>query len=103
MAVPGMRIYPGTPLFARAQAEGLLQPEANLLKPAYYLAPGLTVESVLQTLKLFAAQSPNWVVGDFSPDYEKLVSRLRQRGVTGPLWSYFATAQRLWPTPQPAS
>lgn len=97
MAVPGMRIYPGTPLFERAVAEGQLRAQMNLLKPTYYLAPGLSLEAVLQTLKRFAAQSPNWVVGDFDPAYESLVARLRQRGVTGPLWSYFATAQRLWP------
>jgi radical SAM superfamily enzyme YgiQ (UPF0313 family) len=97
MAVPGMRIYPGTRLFDLAVGEGRLPPASNLLKPAYYLAAGLNLELVLETLKGFAAQWPNWVVGDFDPDYEGLVARLRQRGVTGPLWSYFATAQRLWP------
>src|SRR5260221_3252710 len=97
MAVPGMRIYPGTRLWERAVAEGQILARSNLLKPAYYLAPGLTLDRVVESLKRFAAQSPNWVVGDFDPGYEKLVSRLRQRGVQGPLWSYFATAQRLWP------
>lgn len=97
MAVPGMRIYPGTRLFERAVTEGLLQPGANLLKPAYYLAPGFTLDQLLELLKGFASQSPNWVVGDFDPAYKGLVTRLRQRGVTGPLWSYFSAAQRLWP------
>ena len=96
MAVPGMRIYPGTDLFKRAVSEGQLGAEANLVKPAYYLAPGLTLEQVLKILKGFAAVSPNWVVGDFDPAYEGLVARLRRRGVRGPLWSYFSTAQRLW-------
>lgn len=97
MAVPGMRIYPGTRLFERAVAEGQLDRHANLLEPAYYLAPGLTLEGVLDQLKGFARQSPNWILGDSDPAYERLVARLRQRGVTGPLWSYFAAAQRLWP------
>jgi radical SAM superfamily enzyme YgiQ (UPF0313 family) len=101
MAVPGMRVYPGTPLFERAVAEGQIQPGANLLKPVYYLAPGLTLENVLETLKTYAGQSPNWVVGDFDPGYDGLVVRLRKRGVSGPLWSYFATAQRLWPRSAP--
>jgi radical SAM superfamily enzyme YgiQ (UPF0313 family) len=104
MAVPGMRIYPGTRLWKRAISEGQILPSANLLNPVYYFAPGLTLERVVNDLKRFAARSPNWIVGDFEPAYEKLVSRLRQRGVQGPLWSYFATAQRLWPrTPAAAN
>lgn len=97
MAVPGMRIYPGTRLFERAAAEGRIARGINLLKPAYYFAPGLDLESVMEQLKGFAARSPNWIAGDFDPDYEGLVARLRRRGVSGPLWSYFSTAQRLWP------
>src|SRR5579883_344590 len=97
MAVPGMRIYPGTPLFERAVMDGRLERGCNLLKPAYYLAQGLTIEGVLEKLNEFARRSPNWIIGDFNPAYEKLVGRLRQRGVAGPLWSYFAAAQRLFP------
>jgi radical SAM superfamily enzyme YgiQ (UPF0313 family) len=97
MVVPGMRIYPGTRLFKRAVTEGQLRPGTNLLKPAYYLAPGLTLDQLMELLQGFSSQSPNWVVGGFDPAYEGLVTRLRQRGVTGPLWSYFSTAQRLWP------
>jgi hypothetical protein len=77
--------------------EGQIIASENLLNPVYYLAPGLTLDQLVDNLKRFASQSPNWVVGDFDPSYEKLISRLRQRGVQGPLWSYFATAQRLWP------
>ena len=99
LAVPGMRIYPATALFERALAEGRLSPGVNLVQPRYYLAPGLTLDQVLSTLKGFAEKSPNWIVGDFDPAYDPLVARLRKRGVTGPLWSYFAAAQRLrlWP------
>ncbi len=37
----GIRIYPGTPLAKRAVAEGLIPGEDDLLRPAFYLAPGL--------------------------------------------------------------
>ncbi len=37
----GIRIYPGTPLAARAVAEGLLAPGEDLLPPHFYLAEGL--------------------------------------------------------------
>ena len=105
MAVVGMRIYPGTQLFERAVAEGQIDRAADLLQPAYYLAPGLTEAAVFAQLQEFARQSPNWIVGDPSPDYQNLVDRLRRRGVVGPLWSYFAMLQRIRPQtvvpPQP--
>ena len=105
MAVVGMRIYPGTQLFERAVAEGQIGRAANLLQPAYYLAPGLSEAAVFAQLQEFARVSPNWIVGDPSPEYQSLVGRLRQRGVVGPLWSYFAMLQRVRPqtivTPTP--
>jgi radical SAM superfamily enzyme YgiQ (UPF0313 family) len=97
MAVVGMRIYPGTHLFEQAIAEGQLQRDANLLSPVYYLSPRLQVDEVFELLKDFARRSPNWIVGDPDPAYEKLVARLRQRGVAGPLWSYFSMLQHLQP------
>jgi radical SAM superfamily enzyme YgiQ (UPF0313 family) len=105
MAVVGMRIYPGTQLFERAVAEGQIDRATDLLQPAYYIAPGLTEAAVFAQLQEFARQSPNWIVGDPSPEYQSLVDRLRRRGVVGPLWSYFAMLQRIRPQtvipPQP--
>ena len=100
MAVVGMRIYPGTHLFEQAVAEGCIHRDTNLLKPVYYVAPGLGEAAVFAELQEFARRSPNWIVGDPVPEYPRLVQRLRRRGVVGPLWSYFSTAQRMW---QPAS
>ena len=97
MAVVGMRIYPGTPLFERAVAEGRLTRGQDLLAPTYYISPAVTAESVFAQLQEFARRSPSWIVGDPSPAYASLVNRLRQRGVVGPLWSYFSIIQRLWP------
>ncbi len=103
MAVVGMRIYPGTHLFERAIAEGRITRETNLLKPVYYLAEGLTQEAVFDQLQAFSRRSPNWIAGDPAPEYARLVERLRQRGVAGPLWGYFSMIQRLWPQGVPAS
>jgi len=98
MAVVGMRIYPGTTLCERALREGQIATDTDLLTPAYYLAPGLTEEKVFTQLRQFSAQSPDWITGDPAPIYTRLVEQLRSRGVTGPLWSFFSTVQRLWPT-----
>lgn len=97
MAVVGMRIYPGTRLHELALREGVVKPGANLLDPVYYLAPGFTTEGLLSQLQDFSRKSPGWIPGDQSPSYTRLVERLRQRGVVGPLWSYFSMIQHLWP------
>jgi radical SAM superfamily enzyme YgiQ (UPF0313 family) len=103
MAVVGMRIYPGTALAARALREGGLAPGTDLLKPAYYLASGLSQDTVFEQLHDFAHRSPNWIVGDPTPEYSRMVQRLRSRGVVGPLWSYFSLLQRIRPQAPPAT
>jgi hypothetical protein len=97
MAVVGMRIYPGTDLHERALREGCIAPDTDLLTPRYYLAPGLTEEHIFERLEEFAHRSPNWIAGDPTPGYARLVERLRRRGAAGPLWSYFAMVRRLAP------
>lgn len=97
MAVVGMRIYPGTPLFSRALREGIVTPNTDLLEPVYFVAPGLTPEDIFNRLKSFSQRNPSWIAGDPAPEYDRLVQRLRSRGVAGPLWSYFAMLQRIMP------
>jgi radical SAM superfamily enzyme YgiQ (UPF0313 family) len=103
MAVVGMRIYPGTQLFERALAEGVIERQTDLLKPVYYLAPGLTKEMIFEQLHEFSRRSPSWIAGDPAPEYTSLVQRLRRRGVAGPLWGYFSMIQRLWPQGVPTA
>jgi hypothetical protein len=52
---------------------------------------------VFATLQRFSGENPAWIAGDPGPAYARLVERLRARGTVGPLWSYFAMIQRLWP------
>jgi radical SAM superfamily enzyme YgiQ (UPF0313 family) len=104
MAVVGTRIYPGTAVHRRALAEGLITPETNLLEPRYYLSPALSEDQVFENLHRFSKENPAWIAGDPGPGYSRLVERLRARGTVGPLWSYFAMLQRLWPSaPVPSS
>ncbi|MEI7731672.1 MAG: lipid biosynthesis B12-binding/radical SAM protein [Verrucomicrobiota bacterium] len=101
MAVVGMRLYPGTPLHQRAICEGRVTAETDLLKPCYYLAPDLTADQIFDKMRTFTTRSPSWIPGDPQAGYTQLVERLRKRGVTGPLWSYFAALQRIMPQPVP--
>jgi radical SAM superfamily enzyme YgiQ (UPF0313 family) len=95
LAVVGMRVYPGTLLYARARREGGAGIEADLLQPRYYLSPALTENEVFEHLHEFGRLSPAWIVGDPTPLYQKLTERLRAKGIVGPLWSYFAMMQQL--------
>ncbi len=88
---------PARVCLSRPSAKAQISRDADLLTPRYYLAPGLTEEAVFAQLQEFARLSPNWIVGDPAPGYASLVERLRQRGVVGPLWSYFAMLQRIQP------
>jgi radical SAM superfamily enzyme YgiQ (UPF0313 family) len=95
LAVVGVRVYPGTPLYERASREGGAWTQADLLQPRYYLSPALSEDEVFELVNEFACLSPAWIVGDPTPLYRKLTERLRAKGVVGPLWSYFAMMQRL--------
>lgn len=95
LAVAGMRVYPGTPLHKLAVQEGRIATDANLLTPAYYLTPEMTEAEIFAMLDDFARRSPIWLVGEPPPTYLKLVERLRQKGIVGPLWGYFPWLRRL--------
>ncbi len=99
LALPGMRVYPGTPLFARARQQPDFPAADDLLEPRFYFSPEVTPESVRAALQDFARESSGWIVNEPGPEYAALAARLRQRGVVGPLWSYLALMQRVLPRP----
>ncbi|HPA20481.1 MAG TPA: lipid biosynthesis B12-binding/radical SAM protein [Verrucomicrobiae bacterium] len=99
LALTGMRVYPGTPLFGHARAHGTCPDAIGLLEPHFFFSPGLDPDDVTADLAAFSAQSPNWIVNEPQPQYYAMASRLRQRGVVGPLWSYLSLMQRVLPRP----
>lgn len=94
-ALAGMRIYPGTPLCARALREGSLSADADLLHPVYYFSAALTEKELLAQLTEFKEKAPHWLIGTAPASFGQLADRLRQRGVVGPLWEYYPALQRL--------
>ena len=100
LALPGMRVYPGTPLFDIART-GRPCPEVHeLLEPHFYFAPGLDADSLQAEMRKFSAVATQWIVTEPTPDYYRMADRLRQKGVVGPLWSYLALLQRIMPSPR---
>jgi hypothetical protein len=56
----GIRIYPDTPLCRQAVADGQISADDDLLRPRFYLAPGL--EPWLGTeLEAWCADRPHWL------------------------------------------
>lgn len=99
LALPGMRVYPGTPLHALARQGADCPADADLLEPWFYFSPELTPAEVSAALQAFARESPRWIVNEPGPEYATLAAKLRARGVVGPLWSYLALLRRVLPPP----
>ncbi|MGZ5441348.1 MAG: lipid biosynthesis B12-binding/radical SAM protein [Thermoanaerobaculia bacterium] len=95
LALAGMRVYPGTPLFDEARRQGLCSEGEDLMKPHYYFAPGLSGAMVCEELNRFSAAAPEWIVNEPNEQYYALARKLRRRGVAGPLWNHLATLQRM--------
>jgi radical SAM superfamily enzyme YgiQ (UPF0313 family) len=57
----GIRIYPNTPLAAWAVQEGMLAPDDNLLRPKFYIAPGLEAW-LRETAAKWVATRPKWMM-----------------------------------------
>lgn len=103
LALPGMRVYPGTPLFDEARRRGDCPESADLLEPFFYFSPEFPAAEVSAELQSFSAASPNWIVNEPRPEFVNFSRKLRQRGVVGPMWSYFALAQQFSGRPAPTA
>jgi radical SAM superfamily enzyme YgiQ (UPF0313 family) len=82
----GMRIYPGTPLERIARAAGQLREGQSLLEPLFYEPPSLPLAAIPEKVLRRADGRPGWIVGDGADVAAKLVARLYERGMSGPLW-----------------
>ena len=92
----GMRIYPETPLWRQLAPETQGETAADyLLEPRFHLEPEFTVESLHARLREHQKGNCNWIVGDPPPVFVETMSKLRRRGVRGPMWEYAELLQRM--------
>lgn len=82
----GMRIYPHTALYDRAVREGQIDPGGSLLAPVFYRPPGLDAGAMARQIRDRAAGRTNWIWGAGGDETAAILSRLYDRGFTGPLW-----------------
>jgi radical SAM superfamily enzyme YgiQ (UPF0313 family) len=93
-AFPGVRVYPGTPVWARLRERGAALPE-NLLAPFFFIEEGLSAERLTARLAAEAKADARWVPPDFPPLFGAMAERFRRKGIEGPLWEYFPLMRRL--------
>ena len=82
----GVRVYPNTPLHARAVADGVVDPSCDCLDPVFFCAPGLTVEAIWSIVGKGTGVGNGWVMPWQFSALNATIRQLRRRGHRGPLW-----------------
>lgn len=84
----GIRIYPHTRLYDRALADGQIDADQDLLAPVFYHTDAISNDDITTTVQSHSQNRINWVVGSGGEQTAQLLTRLYDRGYTGPLWEY---------------
>jgi len=80
----GIRILPNTPLARLAVKENVIAPDEGMLKPIYYIAPGIDKKWLEEMLTKAFADVRHCV---FPPDkMDNSLQVLHKLGYTGPMW-----------------
>lgn len=86
IAMTGIRIYPGTPLYRTALDEGIINAATNLLQPVFYISPHVA-ETLAELVTSQAVSRKNWVVPGLEVNIsDAMLDALRMFPVKGPLW-----------------
>lgn len=95
-ATIGMRIYPDTDLWRMLSPEKHGETAADyLVDPRFYVAPGLTAQGLHARLRELLKDASNWIVGDPPAAFSETMTKLRKRGINGPMREYVDLLQRL--------
>jgi radical SAM superfamily enzyme YgiQ (UPF0313 family) len=85
-ALCGIRIFPHTPLYDLAVAEGQISRDQDLLSPVFYRSKGIGTEEIIARVNRQARGRMNWVTGGGGEKTERIVARMHAHGHPGPLW-----------------
>jgi len=86
IAMTGIRIFPGTPIYSQAVAEGVITPATSLLEPVFYLSPEIA-STLCDLVREEAVKRTNWVVPGLEITVnDTMLEALRHFAVRGPLW-----------------
>ncbi len=84
----GIRIYPRTALYDIALSEGKITAGMNMLEPVFYEADDIDREAIAALVTARAGKRINWIIGSGGARSAATVSKMHDRGYTGPLWEY---------------
>lgn len=88
LPLAGLRIVPNTELFEIARADGQLTPDADILTPCFYLAPGLTADRIWHIVEDDLDSRRGWMLPDVCEHMPRVMRRMRGHGTKGPLWEH---------------
>lgn len=84
----GIRIYPHTVLYDMAITENKITADTDLLYPVFYECDGINYQAIENSILQKAGKRINWIVGSGGSAAAATVTKMHQRGYTGPLWEY---------------
>jgi radical SAM superfamily enzyme YgiQ (UPF0313 family) len=82
----GVRIYPNTPIYGKALAEGAIRESDNLLVPVYYFSPGIDSEYIERALEEVSNRRLDFIF-DTGIFLEK-IKAFHALGYRGPVWDF---------------
>ena len=86
IAMTGIRIFPGTPLYQTSLNEGIITTDTNLLEPVFYISPHVR-EMLAELVTGEAMKRRNWVVPGLEVNIsDSMLDALRLFPIKGPLW-----------------
>jgi radical SAM superfamily enzyme YgiQ (UPF0313 family) len=86
IAMTGIRIFPGTQLYDRAKADGVITDETEMLMPVFYISPPLK-ETLCELVATRALARRNWVAPGMELNMsDAMLDALRRFKVRGPMW-----------------
>lgn len=86
IAMTGIRIFPGTPLYHRAKSDGIITEETFMLEPVFYISPPIR-ETLCDMVAKRALARKNWVAPGMDLNMsDAMLDALRRFTVRGPMW-----------------
>jgi hypothetical protein len=75
-------------LYDIALREGQITASQSLLQPVFYRSPHISGREIMQTVETHADGRFNWLVGAGETKATRVLPKLHERGLTGPLWEH---------------
>ncbi len=94
IAMLGLRIYPGTEMEQISLSQGVIDQDANLIFPHFYISPALK-GNLEDMIREKAMERKKWIVPGLDINItQNLMEGIRRFGIRGPLWELVGRMKR---------